>query len=98
MVFYQVRRDSVHVPSYIVTLLKQAHRIAHTQRYILNSFIKTGFCCGTACHERADDANARLLSEKGLLLLAARRACIVLRGKVRAESVRVGRLNQSARL
>lgn len=56
---------------------EQSHGIAHTQRYILNSFIKTGFCWGTACHDRADDANARFPRAREGLLVAVRRACMV---------------------
>ena len=56
---------------------EQTHGIAHTQRYILNSFIKTGFCWGTACHDRADDANARFPRAREGLLVAVRRACMV---------------------
>lgn len=51
--------------------------LQRTQRYILNSFIKIGFCWVTACHEHADDANARFLRAWEVLLVAARRACMV---------------------
>jgi len=33
--------------------------VEHTQRYILNSFCKTGFCVGTACHLDADETKVR---------------------------------------
>lgn len=56
-----------------------ALELQRTQRYILNSFIKTGFCWGTACHDRADDANARFFRLRDVLLVAVRRACMVAR-------------------
>jgi len=60
-------------------LIRQTHHgIVRTQRYILNSFIKTGFCWGTACHDRGDDANARFPRANGVLLLVAvRRVCMI---------------------
>ena len=52
--------------------------LQRTQRYILNSFIKTGFGWATACHDRADDANARFPRVREVLLVvAARRDCMV---------------------
>lgn len=52
----QVHQDSAIQCQYVIP---PKTRVGRTQRYILNSFCKTGFCVGTACHLDADETKVR---------------------------------------
>ena len=68
------RKVSVESTSFLI-LIQKAQNCTHPA----NSLIKTGICWGTACHDRVDEANARFLRERGILLYV-RRARVIPEG------------------